>query len=113
MILKTLFVSAEELEQRTGWAIKPEGACKNDLCVPLPAGSNTKLVDVQSLAQRLGMPLLHAETDDIWCLGPETGEHILNSAHLPDITLPDLNGTPFALSNLRGQKVLLVTWASW
>ncbi len=27
MILETLDVDPVELEQRTGWAIKPEGAC--------------------------------------------------------------------------------------
>jgi peroxiredoxin len=31
----------------------------------------------------------------------------------PDFTLPDLSGTPRRLSDLRGKKVLLVTWASW
>ena len=27
--------------------------------------------------------------------------------------LPDVDGNPFALGSLRGQKVLLVAWASW
>jgi peroxiredoxin len=31
----------------------------------------------------------------------------------PDFTLPDLSGTPRTLSQSRGNKVLLVTWASW
>jgi peroxiredoxin len=31
----------------------------------------------------------------------------------PDFTLPDLSGTLRTLSDLRGQKVLLVTWATW
>jgi hypothetical protein len=27
--------------------------------------------------------------------------------------LPDIDGQPFSLESLRGQKVLLVAWASW
>ena len=112
MILKTLHVDPGELEQRTGWEIKPEGACKDDRCVPLPPMTGTQ-VDVRVLAERLGMPLLHDEKYDLWCLGPESGGHVLNSAVAPDIVLPDLDGNPFALRSLRGQKVIVVAWASW
>lgn len=113
MILKTLFVDAQELERRTGWVIKPEGACKGELCVPLPTMTGTAQVDARVLAERLGMPLLHDEVHAVWCLGPEAGGRVLSSAVLPDIVLPDLEGNPFALRELRGQKMLLVAWASW
>ena len=113
MILKTLFVDTKELERRTGWVMKPEGACKGELCVPLPTMTSTSQVDACVLAERLSMPLLHDEVHDVWCLGPEAGGGVLSSAVLPDIVLPDLEGTPFALRELRGQKVLLVAWASW
>ena len=113
MILKTLSIDVKELERRTGWAIKPEGACKGELCVPLPPMSETSHVDAHVLAERLGMPLLHDEVHEVWCLGPEAGGRVLNSTILPDIVLPGLDGKPFALRDLRGQKVLLVAWASW
>jgi hypothetical protein len=112
MILTTLQVDPAALERRTGWQIKPEGACKADRCVPLPASSPGHL-DVPALAERLGMPLLHDAAHDVWCLGPEAGGHALTSAEAPDLVLPDLDGRPFALRSLRGQKVLLVAWASW
>ncbi len=113
MILKTLFVDAKELERRTGWGIKPEGACKGELCVPLPTRTGTSQVDARVLAERLSMPLLHDEVHKVWCLGPEAGGRVLSSAVLLDIVLPDLEGKPFVLRELRGQKVLLVAWASW
>jgi hypothetical protein len=59
------------------------------------------------------MPLLHDPVQQLWCLGPESGGRALMSATAPDIVLPQLDGTPFALDTLRGQKVLLVAWASW
>ena len=31
----------------------------------------------------------------------------------PDFTLPDIDGTPRSLSQLRGRKVFVATWASW
>ncbi len=113
MILQTLVVDAQELERRTGWVIKPEGACKGEVCVPLPTMTGTSQVDARVLAERLSMPLLHDEVHEVWCLGPEADGRVLSSAVLPGIVLPDLEGKPFALRELRGQKVLLVAWASW
>lgn len=117
MILTSLTVDAGELEARTGWAIKPEGACKGEVCVPLPAGtSSAAAVDAQQLADRLGMPLVRHDAHDLWSLGPDTGVtgRALTTAVAPELVLPDLrNDKPFALSSLRGQKVLLVAWASW
>ena len=109
------FVSAEELESRTGWAIKPQGACKGEVCVPLEAEvlRNGK-VDLRAFAERLGMPLVHDADRGLWALGPESlGGRALTTAVAPELVLPDLDGKPFALSSLRGRKVVLTAWASW
>jgi peroxiredoxin len=37
----------------------------------------------------------------------------LSSLAAPDFTLPDMNGKLHSLSDFRGKKVLLLTWASW
>jgi peroxiredoxin len=37
----------------------------------------------------------------------------LASLQAPDFTLPDMAGKPHSLSDFRGKKVLVVTWASW
>lgn len=111
MILETLVIDPAEFERRTGWALKPEGACKDDICVPL-AGDPAR-PDVTLLADRLGMPLVHDEASGLWSLGPESSSPAPRSARAPSLTLPDLDGNLFALDSLRGQKVLLVAWASW
>ena len=114
MILDALQVDPADLERRTGWSIKPQGACKDDRCVPLPNdGAHAGVIDARMLADRLGMPLIHDEPSGLWCLGPEAGGRALTSTTAPELVLPDLDGTPFNLATLRGTKVLLVAWASW
>ena len=113
MILDSLHVDPVAFEQRTGWAITPEGACKGDRCVPVPAATTDGRVDGRALAERLGMPLVRDEEAGLWCLGPEAGGRALTDARAPDFALPDLAGREFRLGSLRGRKVLLVAWASW
>lgn len=112
MIVETLQVSAAEFERRTGWALKPEGACRDDRCVSLPEGARDPF-DVRVLAERLNMPLVHDEVEGVWALGPEAGGNALTSATAPELELPQADGSVFRLASLRGQKVLLIAWASW
>lgn len=112
MILTALQVDPADLERRTGWHVTPEGICKGPLCVPFPTRQKGP-IDATVLAERLVMPLLHDPAHGLWCLGPASGGRALASATAPDLVLPELDGTPFALDTLRGQKVLLVAWASW
>ncbi len=114
MILQSLEVDSKAFEARTGWAIKPEGACKGEVCVPLPAdASSAGKLDARILSERLGMPLIHDSDANVSCLGPEALGHALTTARAPELELPDYTGKPFRLSSLRGQKVLIVTWSSW
>jgi hypothetical protein len=112
MIFTTLKPAIAEFERRTGWAIKPQGACKEERCVPLPPMAGGEL-DLRQFAERLAMPLVHEESGGLWCLGPEAGGRALSSARAPELTLPDVHGRDFQLASLRGSKVLLIAWASW
>jgi peroxiredoxin len=38
---------------------------------------------------------------------------VLSSLAAPDFTLPDIDGNSHSLSDFRGKKILLLTWASW
>jgi hypothetical protein len=114
VILQQLDVTPQELENHTGWELKPEGLCKDERCVPLPTKADADgRLDVPIVADRLGMPLVHDERHGVWALGPEAGEHVLTSAELPPIVLSDVDGRPFHLTSLRGEKVLIAAWASW
>jgi hypothetical protein len=111
MILARLDITAEEFQAGTGWEIKPEGACKADICVPL---DRTEGFDLVSTAERLRMALVHDADAGVWAIGPESlGDRALVTAEAPDLRLPDLDGTEFRLSSLRGQKVVIVSWAPY
>ena len=65
--------------------------------------------------RHLGKPVVHCADGRIWVLGEAAGERAaaLRSLEAPDFTLPDPSGRMHALSEQRGRKVLLASWASW
>lgn len=114
MISDTVRVPVARLAAETGWEVKPEGACKDVRCVPLPVGvRHGDRVDLPAFAAALGLPLLHDEQEGLWSLGPESGGRALACVQAPDLVLPTLDGEPFELARLRGKKVLIAAWASW
>jgi hypothetical protein len=104
----------------TGWAYKPEGFCRDAMCVPVPPGRESDIVqgscvNVAGLWRHLGQVVVNSHGGDAWVLGGSARERAaaLASLEAPDFTLPDVAGRPHSLSDHRGRKVLLVTWASW
>jgi len=115
-----LWLSASDTAAITGWSMKPEGFCKDDVCVPTPSGEADRFVkddaiNVSAFWELMGKPAVRSEAADIWLLGE--GADLRNDASLsleaPDFTLPDLDGKLHSLSDFRGKRVLLITWASW
>ncbi len=115
-----LWLSAGDLGEVTGWQLKPEGLCRGEVCVPLSDSARERLVDgsqvhASGLWEELGRPMLHDVSCSTWVLGEAAEERSrqLDSLEAPDFTLPDITGKLHSLSDHRGKKVLLVTWASW
>ena len=108
-----LWLTAEDAEHATGWTLKPEGMCLDDVCVPMPTREGH--VDAAAFWTRLGRPVVHDAAGETWVLGAgaEQRNAALAGLMAPDFTLPDLAGVPHTLSALRGRKVFLCTWASW
>jgi hypothetical protein len=116
----TLWMSAGDAERATGWVAKPEGLCHGPVCVPLPAGRERELVDggridLAALWRHLGHPAAPSARGHVWVLGRSARDRraALASLEAPDFALPDPAGRVHRLSDHRGKKVLLVTWASW
>ena len=101
---------AGTLEEATGWALKPEGLCRDDVCVLVP---DDVRADPVALWSRLGWPV--AESGGDAYLGEPADRRVeaLTGTVAPDFTLRDLEGREHSLSDQRGRKVLLVSWAPW
>ena len=119
---RDLWLPLDELRETTGWELKPEGVCKNDVCVPIPPGregeflrENGARFNLAALALTLGQPAVHDDAHGVWAFGEAaaTRRQALQSLQAPDFTLPDLDGRMHSLSEHRGKKVFLVAWASW
>lgn len=115
-----LWLSPGDLEAATGWAVKPEGLCRDEMCVPVTSGRAAHLardgaINAAAFWRDLGQPVAHDAAGATWVLGSSASDRAkaLQSLEAPDFVLPDLAGQPFALSQFRGKKVLLATWASW
>ncbi len=106
-----LVLSAADAETAIGWTLKPEGMCRDDLCVPMPQSAGN--VDVAAFWRKLGHPV--ASSGGVWSLGTGVAARQASLAGLqaPDFVLADLAGRSHRLSDLRGKKVFLSTWASW
>ena len=63
----------------------------------------------------LGLPAAHDGKNAVWYFDPlsEDQDGYLKSLLAPDFKLPDVDGKLHSLSEFRGKKVLLITWASW
>ena len=111
-----LWMSAADAERVTGWALKPEGMCRAEACVPLLADAvSGQEVNVEAFWKKLGGPVVANDARDVFALGAPADERnaALEGLRAPDFTLPDIDGKPRRLSELRGKKVFLATWASW
>jgi hypothetical protein len=115
-----LWISAPELEAATGWSMRPAGLCRGDVCLPVPPDQAAEYVDGEMLNaaafwRRMQHPVVHAAAGDLWVLGTSAANRgsTLSTLDAPDFALPDLAGTMWSLSQQRGRKVLLATWASW
>ena len=117
-----LWLSLDDLRATTGWELKPQGVCLGEVCVPIPAAREADFVradgtqfNLAALARQLKQPAVHDGAHAVWFFGEaaSTRNNTLQSLQAPDFTLPDLDGKWHALSEYRGRKILLVSWASW
>ena len=119
-----LWVVPEDLTRINGFVLKPEGACLDEICIPVRQDTDNDMVvtregqrwfNVTELARKLNQSYAFDAEAQVWSFGkvPATRSNFLNSAIAPDFELPDHRGNLVRLSDFRGKKVLLVTWASW
>lgn len=119
-----LWVTMHDLEAATGFVIKPQGVCRNELCFPLPKKEKADFIakrgavswfNLSGFARLIKQPVAYDESNSVWAFGrrPDAQNEYVQSGQAPDFTLPDMAGKKHSLSSFRGKKVLLLTWASW
>jgi hypothetical protein len=98
-----------------------KGLCRGELCVPIPPDRKAAFLspderfNLAEFARYLEQPVVHDDNADVWVFGEAASARrdALRSLDAPDFRLPDLDGTLHSLSDYRGKKVLLLSWASW
>ena len=111
-----LWIQKADLPRLNGFELKPQGACRADVCIPIPpAMTRGNTFNVTAFAQRVGQRVVSDRGARVWSFGeiPVVRGAYLESRMAPDVSIPDRKGHSVALSQFRGKKVLLVTWASW
>lgn len=121
---ENLWVQSEDLPKVNGFTLKPEGACLDEICVPVKQDADTKLykthdgegyINVSELARMVNQVHARDEETNVWSFAPveQTQRSYVNTAEAPDFELKDRDGNIVRLSDFRGKKVLIHTWASW
>ncbi len=109
-----LWVQAAELEGINGFELKPQGACREDVCIPVGKTLRQgKLFNLSGFAHQVHQPVV--ADSGVWSFGdiPLLRSSFVESRIAPDFAVPDRKGRVVHLSDFRGKKVLIVTWASW
>lgn len=98
-----------------GWDRKPEGLCRDEVCIPVPAGTPAGGLDAALLARLVGRPLVIDSDEQVAAFAAPAAERAtaLRSGMAPDFELPDVDGVLHRLSDFRGKKVVLYAYASW
>jgi len=111
-------IEPDALSAAIGWTLKPEGLCRDDMCVPVRDRSAIEVGDKVNLAvaaEALDRPTLVDPDAGAVVLGQPnaTRRAALLDRQAPEFTLADLNGVDRRLSDYAGKKRLLVAFSSW
>jgi hypothetical protein len=112
----TLWVRKRDLTRVNGFELKPQGACRADLCVPIPKDmTRGDYFNLTAFAKKAGQPVVAEPAARVWSFGEmqALGGGLARSRIAPDFEVPDRLGRPRHLAGFRGRKALVITWASW
>lgn len=115
-----LLIRAEDLPRINGFELKPQGACYEDICVPI----NEEMLieqdgevwfDLTAFADLIGQPYVADRDARVWSFAeiPAKRESMMVDAMAPDFEVKDRQGKVIRMADFRGKKALIVTWSSW
>lgn len=111
-------MSPGAFEKLTGWTLKPEGLCRDDVCAPLYRRDDVVVggnLDLVGAAPIIGMTAVADTSRGIAALAPsaQARADAMTTLEASDFTLPNLAGEPVSLHDFDRRKVLLLAWSSW
>ena len=111
-------IAKSELEKFTGWQLKPQGLCIDEICVPVRDSSaltDGKNIDLVEFARLTNQNIVIDQQRKIAALGEHADSRNQSMATLdaPDFTLPDVHGRQVSFSDFNRRKRLLLAWSSW
>jgi hypothetical protein len=109
-----LWVRAADLPRINEFEVKPQGACRADMCIPIPKElKDGAWLNLTGFARKLRQSFL--QESGVWSFGeiPVVSGDYYRTRIAPDFAVPDRKGKVVHLSDFRGRKVLVITWASW
>ncbi len=111
-------IDASALPSAVGWTLKPEGLCRDDVCVPVADRSAIEAgdgLDLAAVAAALGRPALVDSVHGSVVVGRPAADRraALKDRLAPNFSLTDLDGVHRSLSDYAGKKRLLVAFSSW
>src|SRR5258708_9072407 len=97
-----LWITNSDLGRATGFVMKRQGVCREELCFPLPKSRKAEFVRQESgadwfslsaFAQLVHQPFAHDETLATWYFALRSDQRQgLASLRAPNFTLPDMDG---------------------
>ena len=114
MVDQNLWVQSKDLPRINEFEVKPQGACRADVCIPLSKTlKNGEWFNLTGFAKKIGETVVSDQ--NVYSFGeiPVLTGSYLSSRLAPDFAVPDRRGRVVHLSDFRGKKALVVTWASW
>ncbi len=111
-----LWVRKRDLPGINEFEVKPQGACRADICIPIAKDMlRGEYFNLTAFAKKIGQPVVAEADTRVWSFGEiqQLRGSFLEGRMAPDFIVPDRAGHPVHLSRLRGKKLLVVTWASW
>ena len=119
-----LWVTKADLPKIDGFELKPEGACLDEICIPIRQNEDSAIfitranqgwVNVTELARRIQQPVIADHDTNTFSLGaiPAQRQSFVANAIAPDFELQDWQGKTHRLSDFKGKKIMLLSWASW
>ncbi len=93
---ESLWIRKRDLRSVNGFEVKPQGACRDDICIPIPKTmTRGEHFDLTAFARKAGQAVVADTGARVWSFGEIQALRggFLHSRVAPDVTVPDRAGS--------------------